>query len=279
MIRRVNNRVPIFSQISNTLGISKSNSVEYLLTKPQWKRIISLNSSMNPYGHSLIQYDHPILGKTVMNICGQHNKDLVNFFRSEDYLFTDEMLSGNEQGGIFNRSFIGTRIEDLDPELITRLHSSYEQLAQQHHQGRIRFSLANFLFSNHIRSLFDWPEGGNCAYWTSKGLQKVGLLEKPSGFPMFLLLKLLLQQKDLDRINIVSYRSINYDHEPKWTFIHPVYRWFIDLRDFYYFDKFANVVVKPFFDERLGEYRVDIVKKDHVRDQWLALKKKFSWFF
>lgn len=270
--RQISRRADVYPEIYQALGIKTASSVECIFTKPQWKRIFTLNSSINPYGHSVIRYDHPDRGNVIMNVCGQPDQSLINFFPAEDFLLTDELHPGNEQGGIFNRSFIGARVEGVDASTIVQLHQNYTELDQKHKQGEIMFSLFDFFFTNPVRRALGYPVGGNCSYWTSLGLQEVGLMKSPSGFPMFMLLKFLLTQKDLSRINIISYRSVNYDNEPNWSLVHPIYGRYLNLRDVWHYDFFANIVVKPVCHN--GVWTVEIEKREHVRDMWLDVNHK-----
>jgi hypothetical protein len=277
MIRRfssVINRQLIYSQVNSILN--SSSSVEYLYTKPQWIRILSLNSSVNPYGHALVQYDHPEKGKTVMNICGKSGDKLVNFFPADDYMFTGEFPAGNEQGGIFNRSFIGSRIENIEPNKIVQLHDYYTNLQKEQEAGKVVFTMADHLLTNSFRRFVGFPIGGNCSYWTSEGLRSVGLINRTSSFPMFLLLKFLMSKRDLDQINIVSYRSISYNEEPKWMLVHPYYRFFIDLRDIWHYDKFANIVIEPTYDGWLNRWTIEVIYKKEIKDKWLNLRQKLE---
>jgi hypothetical protein len=252
MIRRfssVINRQLIYSQVNSILN--SSSSVEYLYTKPQWIRILSLNSSVNPYGHALVQYDHPEKGKTVMNICGKSGDKLVNFFPADDYMFTGEFPAGNEQGGIFNRSFIGSRIENIEPNKIVQLHDYYTNLQKEQEAGKVVFTMADHLLTNSFRRFVGFPIGGNCSYWTSEGLRSVGLINRTSSFPMFLLLKFLMSKRDLDQINI-------------------------DLRDIWHYDKFANIVIEPTYDGWLNRWTIEVIYKKEIKDKWLNLRQKLE---
>ena len=118
-VRTIVNASKIMPQIGNML-MEPPNSVEYILAMPAWRHIKfssfffknGSESSFNPFGHSVIRYN--LNGNdTIMNISGKPGTQMANFFKTEDYLFNDEIVEGDEQGGVFNRSYVGIRLENV----------------------------------------------------------------------------------------------------------------------------------------------------------------------
>jgi hypothetical protein len=105
------------------------------------------------------------------------------------------------------------------------------------------------------------PESGNCAYWISQGLVQAGLLKKPSSFPLVVFFKLLLSELLLapgaPRVNIILYRSVTYDSEPKGALMYPLH-W---LRHSY----------RPFWNmERLATFNVHAIAQPSPRKPSLS---------
>jgi len=250
--RRVQGYDGLVKRIDAELGVPTELCVEYLFTKPKWRiAFFSLfkgsQTSGNPYGHSAIRYVNPDTGKdTVMNVCGLKGHKLINFIPADEYLFTDIFHDGNEQGGIFNRSFIGMRVEKVPVEDIRKLHRYYEETQRKNDEGKVKFFILPLSFLNPIRKLLGFPEYGNCSYWTSKGLKKISLIPYTYTWPLLLFFELIRAQKPnkFSRVNIVSYQSITHPTEPKGSLIYPFYWWKRGYDSIWNLDDMANVILK-----------------------------------
>ena len=220
-------------KIDSELEAEGDQCVEYIFTKPKWSLFLKflfsdMQSSVNPYGHSAIRYIDPDTGEdTVMNVCGQKGKKLINFIPTHEYLFTDVFHEGNEQGGVFNRSFLGVRIENVPKEKMRELHNTYKELLEKQDKGEIKFFLLPLSFFNPIRRLLGLPMVGNCSHWTTIGLKKVGLLPRTYNWPLLVYFELIRAQmaNKFKSLNIVSYLGLTYPVEPAGSFIYPFF-WF-----------------------------------------------------
>ena len=96
--------------------------------------------------------------------------------------------------------------------------------------------MASHLITNKLRLLFPYVynERGNCTYWTSSGLVKIGMLDSNSNFPLACFYKLLLNiylcwatyfetSQETKEHCIVLYKGINHDTLPKSSFMYPMY--------------------------------------------------------
>ena len=88
---------------------------------PSWT--IFGNGIGSPFGHSAIRYTLPCGEQIVMNITKNRNgKTMVNFIDPTEYIFgIDSFESGGEQGGVYNRTIVGVRIENYPEENIRDL--------------------------------------------------------------------------------------------------------------------------------------------------------------
>jgi hypothetical protein len=83
-----------------------------------------------------------------MNIVGMRGSQMVNFLHPSDYLFGDQKnLVGSEQGGIYHRSFVGIRIENVETEKIEKMHKYYLEL-----QERAKTEKCNIIKKNQLIS-------------------------------------------------------------------------------------------------------------------------------
>jgi hypothetical protein len=77
----------------NLILNSNNNSIEYVFSKPAWRLFFKewikggSTSSFNPYGHAVVRYNNKL-----MNISGQTDTPLINFFKPSDYLFTNDHM-------------------------------------------------------------------------------------------------------------------------------------------------------------------------------------------
>jgi len=124
-----------------------------------------------------------------MNICGVPGKTMVNFVEPSDYMFGTQGFEDRcEQGGIYNRGYCGLRIETLPDGVTDTLDAFYQALAKRETQARtVSFRLVGARTGNILRRFLPFidrcQEEGNCAFWTSRGLEFVGLMQRPRIFP------------------------------------------------------------------------------------------------
>lgn len=241
----------LMKKIDSEVNSPSDRCVEYIFTKPKWSYFFKFlvndsQSAMNPYGHSALRYVDPDTGEdTVMNVCGLKGKKLINFIPAHEYLFTDIFHEGNEQGGVFNRSFLGVRVENVDKEKIRELHKYFKELQVKQDKGEIRFFLLPFSFLNPIRRLLGRPMVGNCSHWTSLGLKHIGLLPRTYSWPLLLYFEMIRAQMatKFKSLNIVSYLGLTYPVEPEGSFIYPFYWLRRGYSQIWQLDDLSNVLV------------------------------------
>lgn len=280
--RRVKDYKDIRKNMDELMSADGNKTIEYIFTKPKWSRFLSFllkdsQSTGNPYGHSAIRYIDPNTGKdVVMNVCGVKGKTLINFIQAEEYLFTDIFHEGNEQGGIFNRSFVGVRIENVPVEKIKRLDEYYKQLAKDHIEGRIQFFILPLSFLNPIRKLFGFPLVGNCSVWTSKGLEEIGYLPRSYSWPLLLFFEILRAGKStlFQNLNVVSYLSLHYPKEPRGSLIYPFYWLRKGYSKIWNLDELSNLVVVLTSSKKIyGEKAfLNLEKENHAEEAEISEK-------
>eukprot|EP00759_Apiculatamorpha_spiralis_P046443 PhF_6_TR42822/c0_g1_i2/m.64833 len=203
----ISNKTTILTELDST--IAKTNhpcSVEYLLAQG--------NAWGNVFGHSAIAYTHPETGERLcMNIVGKTpGTQLVNIVPQSEYLFGLSDLEKCQQGGIYNRSFYGLRIENVNPQDVLAMHYQYVALQHEALAGRASFNIAGGAGVVSLRKyasrvlpfVYRGARLGNCAKWTSMGLVRAGLLPRYSFFPKHMLVR-LAQQQPRNNVTLVKY--------------------------------------------------------------------------
>lgn len=231
-------------------------------------------------GHVLVRYTTSDGEQRVMNILGGHALDepgeqMVNFAPPSEYLYgTAGFGRWSQQGGAYNRDIVGVRIERAPDGVVDALHAYYVALQQRSRistepaslasKAAARFQLfggrlTNFA-ANHLpqevshfltRETRLYAAAGNCAQWTSAGLQWVGLVRRPRLVPKAILIELLEREHRIapDNVHVVVYKHVRHaetfykGYEPTLcTFVHPLYA----LRNRVYadMDAFADVLVR-----------------------------------
>ena len=170
----------------------------------------------NFLGHSAIAYTHPETGaRTVMNIVGKATNHMVNFTSQREYIFGLEDLEKGEQGGIYNRTIYGLRIEKVPAQDVLAMHYQYVALQHESRAGRATFNIAAGAGIPLLRSVLNralpfvdnGARLGNCALWTSMGLVRAGLLPRTSLFPKHMMARLLMTTSPTN-MNLVKYCKV-----------------------------------------------------------------------
>jgi len=210
----ITNKESVLGKIDRALGVQKPPAVEYIFVEPSAGFGLPFSSfgfSLNPYGHDAIRYTLPHGEQKLMNIVGEPHKEMVNFLDPSDFFF-DACFAGSEQGGIYNRTMISVRIEELPPKQILEMHNYYERLERQEFHKDAKFSL---LFSPLYNFLADWlpvalAERGNCARYTSKGLAEGQIIKHASMWPKAVFVELFEKHgsKNPDNVHVVAYRQV-----------------------------------------------------------------------
>ena len=268
------NKSTIFFQIDKALKRSKSCSVEYLFTKPHaLVSICGFGFNVNWYGHSAVIYTMPDGTRKVFNITGINGKnpDMVTFYTPEDYLFD----RNPDQGGIFNRNFIGIRVENIPNENIIAMDTAFQEIKANSITGKAKFDIMFGPVYNTFRQIFpSLAEYGNCARWSSLGLQKAGLVTHRSMFPKSIFIDMLenaeqTTAKSHKNVNVVSYNIIPYAKRSYGTYSQYIFDMvgpFQPLRNLWYWnlDAYARISINVKYPDNVAEVTVkhpDLVKK------------------
>jgi len=318
--KTLKNRDDIFRKVDNALGVDKPPDVEVILTD----HLVDESSSVSKFLHlNLLRFGHIAIRYTtsdgeqhVQNIMGDFrdpDSTLINFFKPEDYFFgTDPKIA--QQGGIYNRPFVGVRIENTAPGATDAMHSYFQAVSKASEigseepgdhtatgttphkvvgapgsakRGAARFQLVEVQFSKLARTLpapldrymynlADWIrerdddrreamlkasqsvqtfakeqdqkyldgqatemmddmdrqmksvrnslyQSGNCAQWTSQGLEFAGLIRRARLFPKAILID-LLEDEYLSNGNEDNVHVVYYDQVPGCPEIYPNHR-------------------------------------------------------
>lgn len=287
IVEKEENMTMIRSMIHNTLCAGKSQSYIVLThTYPAWRNVLKLTnikdaintvqknsySANNPYGHTLVDFfkvseNGSVIEDNVYNVgttgpYGINRKNFMHKFESHEYFFNNneenKNVTGNQQGGILERSFISIVIPVDDVEY-TKMTNFYDTIISTNENNtskipKYEFRLGSHLFTNPVRNYVPWlNERGNCCYWTSKGLVEGQMIDSHSSFPMVCFYKLLLNIKlrGMNRFKqdnthmVVFYKGLQHENYPKGSFLYPFY-WFANsYNNIWAVERFADAVVEP----------------------------------
>ncbi len=145
------NKASILSDVDDTLTDGRPPDLEVLLADhltaidspaAEWAHTLFLR-----YGHVSVRYTTSDGRQRVMNILGGvEGADMVNMVEPSDYLYgTFGWETYAQQGGVYNRDFVGVRVERCAPGAIDALHAYYEALNKRSHieDGGARFQLVD----------------------------------------------------------------------------------------------------------------------------------------
>lgn len=343
----ITNKDTILRDIDIALGRDSPPNLEVILTE-HIAHVSSpltrfLHRTLLRFGHVAVRYTTSDGQQRVFNIMGDFDEpdaSMVNFVPPKEYMFgTAGFDTFSQQGGVYNRPFVGVRIERVAAGAIDAMHAYFialdlktrvdpstpetpnmsenEQPPGSEKRGAARFQLVEARLSRisqHLpksisrfvdgavkvlgnarrrrRDMPDMPqslktsirdfrsvynEAGNCAQWTSSGMQFCGLLRRNRLFPKAILVQLLESEVwngRRDNVNVVYYKQVahatakdeNYRYELP-AYVHPLYL----TRNTVYSDmtQFASAVVScpP------GQVTAEVQKRDpaKIRDppQWL----------
>ena len=291
----ISNKDTLLEEINRSLNVSSNPDIEIILAdatiKNQEKSLIKrIGAFIGRFGHIAIRYRIPSDMLTtnihdpncsnhdrssgaerawaadsdvVMNIVGLSGSQMVNFIESKDYFFEmNNINTGNEQGGIYNRHFYSLRIENVNKNVLRTLHSYYVALLMQSKLakaskfrligGRIGQLTKYIPFINDITGNYEsFTMEGNCAIHVSNGLVFSGLLQRKRIFPKAIFVDLYEKQMLIDpnNINIVEYKEINHKNcfkfYPGYKCVTSLVNPLTPLRNyrFYNLSQLANVVV------------------------------------
>jgi hypothetical protein len=255
------NKASILSDVDEALTGCRPPDLEVLLADhltatdspaAEWAHALFLR-----FGHVSVRYTTSDGRQRVMNIFGGVEGDMVNFVEPSDYLYgTHGWETYAQQGGAYQRDFVGVRVERCAPGTIDSLHAYYEALKKRSHieHGGARFQLVNARLST-LAAQLPPPLGrvvagaagqikeateflvrgkravpgakasrvvvdefrharrtaGNCAQWTSSGIEFAGLIPRTRLFPKSILIDLLESETRHGReknVHVVLYEKV-----------------------------------------------------------------------
>ena len=145
------NKASILSDVDDALTGGRPPDLEVLLADhltavdspaAEWAHTLFLR-----YGHVSVRYTTSDGRQRVMNILGGvEGADMVNMVDPSDYLYgTHGWETYAQQGGAYNRDFVGVRVERCAPGAIDALHAYYEALNKRSHieDGGAQFQLVD----------------------------------------------------------------------------------------------------------------------------------------
>lgn len=147
----ISNIDTIADEIDQALGVSKPPDVEVILTDHMAYVANPLSRFLHlaflRFGHIAIRYTTSDGVQHVMNILGDFSKpnsQMINFQKPEDYWYgTKGFETFSQQGGVYNRPFVGVRIENVTSGATDAMHKYYQALDAASKIGRVNASVSN----------------------------------------------------------------------------------------------------------------------------------------
>lgn len=222
----ISNKDTILSEIDQSLGYKKPPDLEYILVRPYSRlRIPFTGYGINylTFGHSAVRYTLPETGQqVVVNIEGKkEGTNMVQFRDPTEYFYGTDFKYTGEQLGVYNRAMVTVRVQDVQPEKIMEMHQYFLRLQQDFEKGHKAFYIlplhAREFASKIYNKLCSIPmiQYGNCARWTSEGLQHAGIITHKSYWPKAIWINMFenykkTQIKSLDNMSVISHRLIKH---------------------------------------------------------------------
>lgn len=263
----ITNKNTIMNEIDIALGKNSSPCVEYIITYAYGIIRLPFNLgsiNYNPFGHSVLRYRTPDGIDRIVNIEAKDKfKPFIRFYEPKEYFYGTNSETCGAQRGVYNRSMIGLRIENVDPKDIELMHNYILKLLDDDTNQKIKFNIIFGPILNILGSLFNntiikefIPEYGNCSKWMSSILLKGNLITGINVWPKTVFINLFENYektniKTKSNMNIVYYQQPSHirnltfgikNYEPVWfENIAP----FQSIRNYFYgnFKHFANCIV------------------------------------
>ena len=270
-----------------TAAVGRPPDVEVLFTEHKayhgsWMSWLG-HVTLFRFGHGLVRYTLPDGRQYTMNILGGEGLhlpggQLVNLMDPAEYIFgTRDFRTWNQQGGVYNGSMVGVRIEKAPAGATEALHAYFQALDKRSRVGdRVagpgsRGAIAQFQIAGGrtmawIREHFPRVKflgvdvrqtvlSGNCAQWTSTGMKWAGLVHRSRMFPKAIFVDILEDQwfrgkEGPSNVHVVYYKQALRDDDPNKfykdyynisSFVNPLYL----MRNVVYWnlERFADVTV------------------------------------
>ena len=197
--QEVNNKHAVLSRVDAALGMRSPPALEYIFCEPSppaqcdsfLKRFLAYSFG---HGHAALRYTLPPLEGAgqdaaprqfllnITNPAANGGKIVCSLEPAEYFFGTSAAVFGaSEQYGIYCRSYVTLRFEELAAHQVLALHEYFQALQKRSARGEVVFAPTPFhSWWLQLRYSFDkrQPEPGNCAEWISKGLAKAGVLDR-----------------------------------------------------------------------------------------------------
>ncbi len=214
------NKDTILPDLWRSLGSNKPPAAVFILVKGQ-----------TSWGHAAVAYRRPDGELTCMNIVGRRGQSLANFMPLEEYLFGVKELDhhdasgklvarpkelggpwGNPEGGAYHRDFDMVVVWDWPQNKLDDMHKFFLEVNHNQDDHAARFRLAPGFWRDTFDSIVkgDSRESGNCALWTSRGMEIAGLVDMTSTFPKRIAVNMLhgIGKRDTNNLDLVCVPGI-----------------------------------------------------------------------
>eukprot|EP01084_Bolivina_argentea_P276869 472518_1 len=302
------NKNIILSEIDKSLNC-EAPDIEFIFAESVIKSnsgtFNKIKTFLGRFGHSAIRYKYyPDINDNryqdiVMNIVGNNanGTTMINFIPTKEYFFgTNAFDKECEQGGIYNRTFYGLRIQNVSKSQLKALHYHFKALQYREQANNSTAKLFK-LFGGRISSFFHKympfesdlnnniiiSQSGNCSMWTSSGLIAAGLIPRKRIFPKAIFVELYERQFRINpnNIKIVKYEEINHCYK-YWkgyvtvnSFVNPL----LPIRNIRYWnlDKICDVFVRvPQDSKQAIVIKSNNVQRPSVHFIWRNLNTLFT---
>jgi hypothetical protein len=200
----IDNKNTILSEIDQALN-EESPDLEYIWVKPwawfkiplAWTGIFKdFGIHINIYGHSALRYKDPDGNDVVVNIEGKKNGvTMIRFYDPKEYFYGTDPESNGEQKGVYNRSMIGIRVQNVPLEDRKNIHEYFLRVQEGEQNGEMAFHAIFGPFINtwnkYMGHVIPTRETGNCSRWISSGLYKGNIVTDVSMWPKSILVNIL----------------------------------------------------------------------------------------
>ena len=128
------NKSAVLGAVDDALGVGRPPDLEVLLTEHLTDVSTPFSEAVHAgllrYGHVAVRYTTSDGAQRVMNILGGvEGADMVNFVDPSDYVYgTRGWETYAQQGGAYNRDFVGLRVERCSPGAVDAMHAFFQAL-------------------------------------------------------------------------------------------------------------------------------------------------------
>ncbi|AYV85576.1 MAG: hypothetical protein Satyrvirus23_19, partial [Satyrvirus sp.] len=186
------------------------------------------------------------------------SKQIIYNFSVTDYFLKTEYVEGNNQGGMWKRSYISLAypIGKADWDFMLGEFKTLQENPEK------KFTMVSHIWINHLRKIIpNIYRRGNCCYWTSEIFKKMGMCASNSHFPMVFFLKLLLP------LSIIFMECIDHYSIPKKKLLYPFYWMKYGYYQRWNLISMANLIIRLFPTQNGYELQTKIVQNKNERIQ------------